>query len=322
MAKNQIGGGQNKLDSANVIDSVKNAESNEKTTKIVESTPKSQNLHAKSYPNLPLHFHLITDTILPQTKAKLKALEAKLSKIYPLFISTYHLSQDYFKELGAWGVSGENYCAYFRLKMGDLLPQNIYFALYLDSDVMCASDVREIFHIDLGGNALAMAKDAIISNGLANRADLFDAQNYCNSGVMLIDMTKYRAKNMDEIFALKLYDQDFLNYKFKGQIKILPFRFNFVWIDWRRLDFEGQTTQISQQEYRNGFFVRPSAYCKDEIKDAMQNPLFIHFAASYKPWEKVNWNMGHFKKPLFVKNPFDALWWRKARKTPFYFEIL
>lgn len=193
-------------------------------------------------------------------------------------------------------------------------------ALYLDSDTLCVSDVREIFALDLEGNAIAMAKDAIISNGIANNKNMFDYKKYCNSGVMLIDMWQYKRKDINEIFTLKLYDQDFLNYIFKDSIKIVPFRYNFVWIDWRRLDWRHI---FMENKMQNGFFVRSSAYSKQEVKEAMQNPIIIHFAGGYKPWEKIDWNYdGHFGKPLFVKNPFDKIWWQFAKQTPFYGEIL
>ena len=193
-------------------------------------------------------------------------------------------------------------------------------ALYLDSDTMCLSDVREFFTLDLEGKPIAMVKNATICNGIVDNKAMFDYKTYCNSGVMLFDMQGYKSKNMSEIFDLKLFDQDFLNYIFKDNIKILPFRYNFVWIDWRRLDFESISTE---KRYKNGFSISSSAFSKQEIKEAMENPAIVHFCASYKPWEKVDWNYsGLLGKPTFVKNPFDKAWWQFARKTPFYGEIL
>lgn len=103
------------------------------------------------------HFHILTDGLTFQTQEKIKQFQAQLAEIYPCNIDVYFLGDEDFEGLPK--LNG-NYLTYFRLKIANVLPQEIQKCLYLDVDMLCLSDIREIFSIDLGGKICAAVKDA------------------------------------------------------------------------------------------------------------------------------------------------------------------
>lgn len=268
-------------------------------------------------PALPITFHLLCDRLTQSTIHKLQTLESTLSAHYPCTIALHPQSQEEFSDLTPWGEAGANWCAYFRLKIGDVLDSNITRCVYLDVDTLVLGDIRELLMSDLGGKAIGAVRN-VSSDVDIVRDRVVAAQEYCNSGVLLIDLAKWRTKPFSDVqhFAYtKTTDQDFINFLFQGQIHILSFAWNFQWIDPTRLDF-GAT----QRYERDGIDIMPCAYSEREFQHALHNPAIVHMLGGYKPWEKINFaNAG---KPIFRTNPHHKTWWRIARDNVFYPQIL
>jgi lipopolysaccharide biosynthesis glycosyltransferase len=84
---------------------------------------------------------------------------------------------------------------YLRLLCGALLPQEIDRILYLDCDVIVVSALEELFATDLGNCTIAAVRDAYIgTHKLPTHLDMLPTAqiDYFNSGVMLIDLARYR----------------------------------------------------------------------------------------------------------------------------------
>ena len=271
-----------------------------------------------------MSFHLLCDTLRPSTKHKLRILESHLNAIYPCAIALHPLSQEEFSNLTPWGEAGANWCAYFRLKIGEVLDPTIARCVYLDVDTLVLDDIRALFMSDLEGRAIGAVRNvsadvAIVCDGLVN------AQEYHNSGVLLIDLPKWRTKDFTQIQSFAYTgaaDQDFVNFLFRGEIHTLALRWNLQWLHPSRLDFEG----AAQRYERNGIEVLPCAYSLETFTHALRNPAIVHMLGGYKPWEKLNFapkDSGKLRvKPKFVQNPYHKSWWRIARKNVFYLEIL
>ncbi len=97
--------------------------------------------------------------------------------------------------------------------------------LYLDCDTLALGDIKELFEYDLRDSMLGMAKDAVGSVWL--NAD------YCNSGVLLMDIAKIRETNIlslcrRAVIEKRMFmpDQTALNLYFSDKIAFLPERFN------------------------------------------------------------------------------------------------
>ena len=114
-----------------------------------------------------------------------------------------------------------------RILLPDLLPKNIHRVIYLDSDICVFSDLKELYNADLGDNLAGLVLDREQTYYL----DKFSLKNgYYNSGVIVIDLDKWRKANMVDTgsanFVFKYPDQDLINILLNGKIKSLPKKWN------------------------------------------------------------------------------------------------
>lgn len=188
--------------------------------------------------------------------------------------------------------------------------------LYFDCDLVVNADVAELFYTDMENYALEAVYDIDMTRRLAT--DKFYDRNidkyltnvlkmehpttYFQAGVLLLDITKL--KNMDftnkcleclKTIQEPMYvDQCVLNSLFDGNYKKLDMRWNVLWqLPYYVKDLDRQLPVMAYKEYF----------------EARTTPFIIHYASAIKPW----------------KNPeieLADIWWKYARQTPFYEEIL
>ena len=190
-----------------------------------------------------------------------------------------------------------DYGAYIRLYLGECLKQ-IDKVLYLDCDVIVNGSLCELWNTDISDYAVAGVRDRINDYiRVYNRLDYQMCEGYINSGMMLINLKRWRE---DDFFkkaqqlacekgasVLKNHDQDIINAIYHGQILMLPFRYNlleyYLYVEeWLYLD----------RKYY------------PEIIDACKNPAIIHFCMPQKPW--------HYE----CINPFKELYYKYRKMTP------
>lgn len=164
---------------------------------------------------------------------------------------------------------------YARLFMGELLPADIERVLYLDSDIFVRSPIEQLFDMDMGGKAIAAALQpdrlhCIAGRDLRTRNAFSMAEPYFNSGVMLIDMNQYRGVDFAGVLRDSLpqseidmfyYDQDIINFAFKGRILELDYRWNLQ---------------------------------NPEPAHEILDPHILHYSANPKPW--FAWSRVAFKR--------------------------
>ncbi len=97
--------------------------------------------------------------------------------------------------------------------------------LYIDVDTIVLKDLKELYHIDLQGNMLAMVIDAVGRNWMA--------ADYCNSGVILFDLDAMKDTGLLEKCRLKVKehsmmmpDQSAINKYFRDNILRVDRKFN------------------------------------------------------------------------------------------------
>ena len=128
--------------------------------------------------------------------------------------------------------------AYYRILLPNLLPE-VDRVLYLDYDTLVLGDLTTLWHSDLAGNFLGCIRDqgVTIKNGWAKNLFGPDANNYFNSGVLLMDLAllrKYGVTGYFYQFILEstkffvLGDQDAYNLYFKDAVQYLPIENNYV----------------------------------------------------------------------------------------------
>lgn len=159
--------------------------------------------------------------------------------------------------------------AYYRILLPNLLPE-VDRVLYLDYDTLVLGDLTTLWHSDLAGNFLGCIRDqgVTIKNGWAKNLFGPDANNYFNSGVLLMDLAllrKYGVTGYFYQFILEstkffvLGDQDAYNLYFKDAVQYLPIENNYV-------------TQLLESS-------DPA-----EHRDLAQVTI-LHFLSAKKPWK-------------------------------------
>ncbi|MEM7748221.1 MAG: glycosyltransferase [Pseudomonadota bacterium] len=139
--------------------------------------------------------------------------------------------------------------AFARFFADDLPVGDASRALYIDSDVMVMGNLDSLLDYDLGDRCLGAAPDihAIAKGKLLKqqqRIGLSSSDVYLGSGVLLIDLARYRQSSLRDQIASTLTeraghliypDQDALNLSDRSQIKVLNPCHNFPPGLWRLL---------------------------------------------------------------------------------------
>jgi lipopolysaccharide biosynthesis glycosyltransferase len=187
---------------------------------------------------------------------------------------------------------------YFRLLIPELLSEYSK-AIYLDSDMICCTDIGYLFDINLENNLLAAVRDVGVAWYYSpNHSEemktlysvLFHQNNpdeYFCAAATVFNLELFRITiSTDKLFKLassrewQIHDQDILNYLAEGKSLLLPYHWNFM--------------------------ITPNAqylpeHLQNDYNEAKKNPKIIH----YKPWNCENYIL-HFE-----------LFWKYASRTPF-----
>ncbi len=201
---------------------------------------------------------------------------------------------------------------YYRFFIQDILEEYDK-ALYLDSDMVVNCDLADLYSVDLKGHALAACYD-VDTAGLYNgfepgkkkyMDDILKIQNpytYFQAGTILFNLSKIRGQNRVEEnlkFAMsrhwELLDQDVLNYIYQGDVELLDPSWNYM-IDMYGIRMS-RIISLAPTELKEMYYA------------ARNNPKIIHYAGPQKPWDDPTMD-------------FAEYYWRYAKKTPFYEELL
>ncbi|WP_418301554.1 glycosyltransferase [Lysinibacillus fusiformis] len=173
--------------------------------------------------------------------------------------------------------------AYYRLIAPNLLPVDAEKAIYVDSDLIVGDDIVKLFKENIDEYIIGAVEDS--KQDLNRLKGLgINNQHYFNSGVLLINLIKWREANVTEKafqFAIdnpaKLiyWDQDTLNAVLGGE--------------WYQLDtkWNVQTVFFELEEY----------------KKVCSNPSIIHFTTDIKPWH------------IYSEHPYRQLYLEYREKT-------
>lgn len=170
--------------------------------------------------------------------------------------------------------------ALFRLSLGSLLPEEIKRVIYLDCDVLAFDDVAQLWQVDLDGNIVG----AVTNLGVQaiDRLNIPDG-DYFNSGVLLIDMEKWRSEQVgektlafmnDNIERLIFPDQDGLNCILKKRWKHLPLRWN-----------QQPASYSMHSKGRTERSLTPESF-----HEAIRNPAIVHYLGKNKPWDVMTFH--------------------------------
>ena len=168
-------------------------------------------------------FYVLTSDISPENRT----LFNRLKKIKPFEIEFIDVGRDRFRNLKITRLKMETY---YRYVIPELKPR-LRKALYLDSDLIVRSSLKELWNTDLTG-----VYAAAVENGGDNQTRL-GLNKYFNAGIILFNLDLMRRDNMvEKLFEntrkmaqdgiLQLEDQDVLNYTFRDRVRFVPQKYN------------------------------------------------------------------------------------------------
>lgn len=178
--------------------------------------------------------------------------------------------------------------SYCRLFLDRLLPKNIKRILYLDSDVLILDSLKELWGLNLNGRCAAAVADCFSEAYY----DLFHFSKegiYCNSGVILFELEKWRlqkmgdkvreyvAKNNGYVFFM---EQTVFSYIMQEKLFLLPPKYNTY-------------TMMQILDYDDLYALRHFSrwYNREEINEAVRKPCIVHMTTSFmivnRAWNKV-----------------------------------
>lgn len=191
---------------------------------------------------------------------------------------------------------------YARMLMAELLPENIERIIYLDCDMLVRQPIEKLYEMDLGGHPLGAVHDSptpfiMGRRDMRQNLGIFDtADTYFNSGMLLVDLPKWRAVNVKAEVAVlagkgwieKLYyDQDVLNVIFRDRWQQLPWRWNTIDAHLAHEALQPAIVHYTRDQKPWGLFagmLRSSAYSR-WYRHVMTNELFYRFLRfRWKRW--------------------------------------
>lgn len=188
-----------------------------------------------------------------------------------------------------------------RILVESLLPATVDRVLYLDGDTIVIDSLEDLWNQDLGDCWLGASMEPTVTH--ARKVSLgLENSHYFNSGVLLIDLHKWRENHVGERI-LKYYadrdgrlfapDQDAINGACAGKIYPLLPRYNYYNIYWF-YPYEMLRKLESPAPY----------FSKVEYQAAVSKPAIIHFLGEERPWRKGN------------HHPYRAYYQRYLAMTP------
>lgn len=174
---------------------------------------------------------------------------------------------------------------YYRLLLGELLPESIDRLLYIDGDAIVRGSIHPLLALDISDVVLAAVAEYVPGRQQPpfkphpTRLGLPGGSPYFNAGLLFINLDAWRTldvggqgiqyviNNLGVPGMLDFYDQDPLNVICAG--KWLPLGPHFNFQDWSTADerFDDHATRIVA-----GYDV------------PAEGPLIAHFTGGFKPW--------------------------------------
>ena len=197
--------------------------------------------------------------------------------------------------------------SYCRLYLDDLLPDSVDKVLYLDSDVLVTDSLQPLWETDINDYTAAAVKDCLSQN-YYKLLGLKSGAHYCNSGVILINLTKWRNNRVGEQIRRYIHErggyvffmeQTVMNGVIQDGWFILPVRYNV-------------NTLMMTLSYKELKTLRKcdDFYLEEDVANAVKYPAIIHLTSVFLVHNRV-WIQGsnHPAKPIYEK--YKAL-------TPFF----
>lgn len=225
--------------------------------------------------------YILDDGITEENKCRLNSISIKYVNSKLVWIKAINIEE--ILEMSVQ-VDRKSLSQYARIFMSRVLPKEVKRVLYLDCDVIINYSLSELWNLDLDFKTIGALKDAF-SKQYRSNIGLKPNDIMFNSGVMLVDLERWRERNIEEKVLnfivenrgkIQQGDQGALNAVLCNEVYCFEPKFNSVSIFF---DFTYKDMLI----YRKP----PDFYNENQVKEAVDNPVIIHFTTSFlskRPW--------------------------------------
>ena len=208
-------------------------------------------VHNNMYTDLVVH--IVYDELLPEDMEKLQQME-RLYRNLTLYFYQITSTEGMTFVVPPGHITQ---AMYYRYLFADMLPETVTRLIYMDADIICKGDILPLWQLDLQGKVLAAARD-YGENRSCDRIGLKNGR-YFNSGVLLMDLTKWRQQKLtqklfqwlEQVGGTKILwgDQDALNGVIDGEFVELPKIFNCIVINNTTLNEDLQAVIVHYIDY-------------------------------------------------------------------------
>lgn len=243
-----------------------------------------------------INFYILDCGICDFNKKQLESLKEKFNNFSIQYIP---IDIGQFKDLR--GYTEYNFVdCYSRLLIPELKPE-MDRVIYLDSDVLAFSDVKNLWNESLDNYAIAgVLEHAYYNLKWVKNVKEAPKRGYINGGILIIDCKKWREdKIADKCFEIaKKYNkfirtpiEDILSTYFQSNYKLLDFKYGY-----NDLPVEQGIDKKKPMKY---------------ITDGKKKKYFVHYTGSCKPWQRIKNEKG-------TKIEMFSNFWFFAQMTPFF----
>ena len=241
--------------------------------------------------------HILTDGLSKDSLNKFRIL----AKLYNQNVNIINIDSTQFNGLPIIGRFKRS--IYFRFLFPSILSEDITRLLYIDCDIIILKDLSHLINTNLNDYPCGVIEDQFSDDiTIRNRIDQYD--DYFNSGVMLLDLSKWRKQSLSKKCIQFMHDYpEKCFYPDQDTLNIILHN-NICWLD-------------SIYNYQQGYFnknenllIHKNKWPK--INRKLEDIVIMHYTDSIKPWHKECF---HPYKSLFIYYKNNSLW----KLHPIYF---
>ena len=260
-----------------------------------------------------LRFYIINDVGGPKIKEENQRKLQEIAAIYYREICFYETGY-LIKKLESKGVSKykNTYTPYFKLFLGDMLPDEVQSVLYIDADTIVLGNLMEYQELaEQFSENISVIGVKDVAARIAKENYGYSGQQYINTGVLYFRLKQYREHNCEKKIirymernhkSFRFADQDLLNLSISEEIGVVDLKFNFL----------AFVYELSAKEIYKMYHLKPwQYYSQQEIDKAKRDIRIVHYVDLIgHPWEQntkcplCNVWMGYHKKSLFQSQNF------------------
>ncbi len=280
-----------------------------------------------------LVFHVLGDGLSASDRERLTIFGGTLADVFPSRLVLHDTDSSDFSSFKGWTES-ESRSTYLRFLIPRFIGSDVKRVLYLDADMICNADLRELFETDLEGHVLGAVCDAISSHAvhkelrikgrgifsLGARVRYGQGESYFNAGMLLIDLDCWKESGVSEHctdilrhYVTPMCDQDALNLFLRVDVKQLSACWNLLW----PFTFRETLPLLERSDSMKDPLLKELTmpYALGEKK-----PALLHFAGFVKPWRRGRFVLDSgYPSPALMAVKRDYL--ERAVSVPVFGEI-